>query len=413
MDPRDYIIPDYLTVDCKRMTALSQLSSQLTISEPIAGLRSTLSMGSLAHSLLTPSSVTVDLKPLTMQYATSAIDSLSLLRSATDGLKVSTALTAFSATVNALSVSSQLSESLGKASLSAMKALEPPKLPSLLSDASFRIGVGDTLDRISFATNPYFASANALYSLESQYAVAGSLAPTTINIRELLPVVSPPFLTSLHDNVLALSSATTRILDSFRLDADYLSRIPMDLIRMPGIELYAATQLTASVSLLAPSAIVQRDEDIEEAIVTVIDEFEDRLSGLAGGLVTMYLGGSEAIEWGGADWQRHALTSFRELLTHVLQKLAPDNEVLATATPDDLHNGRPTRKARLRFIFRAQSGPEIARFFEADLKAALELFDLLNSSTHRLDSNATPDQAHYLRGRIAGLVSSMLAAQGY
>lgn len=297
--------------------------------------------------------------------------------------------------------------------MGALKALEVPKIPSFLSDASFRVGVEDTLGRISFATEPYFASASALYSLEAQFAVAGSLAQATNNIKDFLPTISPSYLTSLHQNVSGLSDATTRIVDSFRLEADYLSRVSVDLLRAPGVELYTATQLAASIALIAPSDIIERDDDIEEAIVTVIDEFEHRLGDLDNQLVTMYRGGSEAIERGGSDWQRHALTSFRELLTHVLHRLAPDHEILATATPDDLHQGRLTRKARLRYIFRAQAGPEIARFFDADVKAALELFDLLNNGTHRLDGNATPDQAHYLRGRVAGLVSSMLAAQGF
>ena len=88
-----------------------------------------------------------------------------------------------------------------------------------------------------------------------------------------------------------------------------------------------------------------------------------------------------------------------------MHQLSPDRELLPVVTPDDMHNGKPTRRARLRFIFRDQAGPEIAKFFEADLKAAIELFDLLNSGTHRLDGNATKEQAHYLRGRVAGTLN--------
>jgi hypothetical protein len=107
------------------------------------------------------------------------------------------------------------------------------------------------------------------------------------------------------------------------------------------------------------------------------------------------------------------MTSFRELSMHVLHKLAPDSEVLPKASPADLHEGQPTRKARLRFIFSPVVGPEIAKFFDADMKAAIELFDLLSKGTHKLGNTATQNQIHYLRGRVSGLLASMLSARGY
>lgn len=46
------------------------------------------------------------------------------------------------------------------------------------------------------------------------------------------------------------------------------------------------------------------------------------------------------------------------------------------------------------------------------MKAAVELFELLNTGTHKLEQRATPDQVHYIRGRVVGLLSSMLDARG-
>lgn len=157
----------------------------------------------------------------------------------------------------------------------------------------------------------------------------------------------------------------------------------------------------------------EQDEEIEETIDEAVDSFESRLAALNQDLITTYRGGIEALETGGSDWQRHVMVSFRELTTHVLHMLAPDADVLKRAEPEDLHNGRPTRKARLNYIFAEVAGPEIADFFEADVKAAIALFDLLNNGTHRLEQRASKEQVHYLRGRVAGMIASMLAARGF
>ena len=107
------------------------------------------------------------------------------------------------------------------------------------------------------------------------------------------------------------------------------------------------------------------------------------------------------------------MSSLRELSTHVLHRLAPDNLVLPITPPTDLHEGRPTRKARLRYIFTETVGPEMTAFFEADMKAAVELLELLNAGTHRLGNRATPEQLHYVRSRVVGLLTSMLEARGF
>lgn len=411
-DPRDYILRDPLLVDTGRFGALSSSATALAYTNPMLGATSLISAGSLAHTMLTPSTVFGSHTPVSVQYANTAIRSLAALNTNLSSVSALATLTPYSGAVSALVSGTGLAERLGSVSVKALQDFEPPRIASFLSDASYRVGVSDSLSRISFATEPYFASSNALLGLESRYQLGVTAQALSVNTAAFLPNVSSSYLTELHSGVVGLSSAATSITESFRMSDSLVANTSIDLFRAPGLELYAATRLSASVSL-ADISVIEDDDEVEEQLTTVINSFEARLGGLSRELVVMYRGGSEAIERGGTDWQRHALVSFRELVTHVLHLLSPDKELLRVVSPDDMHNGKPTRRARLRFIFRDQAGPEIAKFFEADLKAALELFDLLNNGTHRLDGNARKEQAHYLRGRVAGLVSSMLAAQGY
>jgi hypothetical protein len=132
--------------------------------------------------------------------------------------------------------------------------------------------------------------------------------------------------------------------------------------------MHASTHAAAAVSLSQASQL-ETDSEIEEILDESADAIESRLAALSQGLVETYRGGMTALERGGPDWQRHSMVSFRELSTHVLHLLAPDDEVIPNASADDLHNGRPTRRARLNHIFIQASGSSIASFYEADREA--------------------------------------------
>jgi len=223
--------------------------------------------------------------------------------------------------------------------------------------------------------------------------------------------VSPESLTHLQNSIASVSSAAHTTWEALRADNSLFAGSSLALLRSPAVELYNTAHLAGAVTLLS-NQLPELDQEIEEVLDETVDELEPRLAALDQALVEVYHGAVAAIETGGPDWQRHSMASFRELTMHVLHKLAPDEQVLPGAQPTDLSDGRPTRKARLSFIFAGVAGPEMANFFEADMKAAIELFNLLNSGTHMLGNKATVEQLHYLRGRVAGLIASMLSARG-
>jgi hypothetical protein len=172
--------------------------------------------------------------------------------------------------------------------------------------------------------------------------------------------------------------------------------------------LYTASKATAVISIHEE---VEVDAPLEESLDQESGAFLARIGELNADLPGLYHGGIEALERGGTDWQRHAMTSFRELATHTLHLLAPDKVVTAIAKPTDIVNGKPTRAVRFNYIFGDAQNGAVSKFYQADMKAAIELFEVLNRGTHELGNRATPGQVRYLRSRLVGLVTSMLDAR--
>ncbi|MDX6574503.1 MAG: hypothetical protein QOE96_456 [Blastocatellia bacterium] len=254
------------------------------------------------------------------------------------------------------------------------------------------------------------ASTRTLLGIESAYAKlldTGFFTSLTAT-----PTEVPSYIKTLHEGLGSLSSAAKSSWDSIALTPAILDRTSLFSARSPSVEIYSASQAAAVISLPL-SNFPPIDAQIEGIIDETVDEFEGRLSLLEPALVEMYHGGIGAMETGGPDWRRQSMTSFRELMTHVMHILAPDAKVKPWAKPQHFDKGRLTRQARLEYIFESVADGEFTGFFKADLKASIELFDLLNNGTHRLTSKATPEQLRYLRGRIVNFITCMLEAKGH
>lgn len=269
-------------------------------------------------------------------------------------------------------------------------------------------GVEDQRGLAHALTSPYLASTESVFSLESTYADILSKHSQEY----LIPGASFESINSLRDDITSLTAAARGTWDLFSEKDTVWGQNTLPMLQYPALGTYTNVQAAGAITL----AFVRQPQanwGLEEMLAERIESFPIRLGSLDPELVEPYYGAIDAIRTGGADWQRHSMTSLRELTTQVLHRLAPNEEILRYATTDDLHNGSPTRRARLEYIFSSVDGPELADFLEADMKATLRLLDLLNSGTHKLGNKATPQQLHYIQGRVAGLLNSMLEVQGY
>lgn len=177
----------------------------------------------------------------------------------------------------------------------------------------------------------------------------------------------------------------------------------------PIAELYAASSTSAAlvgVSIEAPPAMMEAQQE------TLTLQIEPALTRVDVGLIEAYRGAAGVIDRGGPDHVRHFAVSLRELLTHVIHQLAPDEELREwpEATPEDYHNGRPTRRLRLRYIFRDANSTTYTAFIDDDIERTIDMMDMLNADTHRLFTETDTSALRLVLRRVEGLLAILLEA---
>lgn len=180
-----------------------------------------------------------------------------------------------------------------------------------------------------------------------------------------------------------------------------------DIARLPDFLLPGATRemFVAGHAVRVFRTLDEPDEEPQTAQLELVTELETETSVCIGllqtldpGLATPYRGARDALRSGNPDRSRHILTSLRELWNHVLRRIAPDDLVLAWIRGGDhhlLHEGRPTRKARVLYVCRDLNHGPLTDFIDQDTRALVKLLEFFNR-VHELKSELTDDQLRAL-----------------
>lgn len=376
------------------------------------GLGAAINTSLFMRDLITPTSTLLSNRALTTIDMSMNLNSLAGLRAPYDQLHTLRIADNYMGTISTLASVANLAERMQSAFPALSTTNQIPQTTNILGTVPVTTSLANAFTTVCNIAPSYISSASSIYAVESALAHAKTFSATapTLTGKSLLAGTPLGSLDHLHNTISSMSIAAQSVWSGINRTKSIFDLVSTSILRMPAVELYASAHAAASVSL-SRDALPARDNEIEAILEEDGEAIEARLAILHRDLVEMYRGGLHAIEAGGPDWQRHSMTSFREITTQVLHRLAPDKEVIASG--GELHNERPTRRARLIYIFSSVGGGELTKFFESDIKAALELFELLNGGTHRLGGKATPEQFYYLKGRLAGLLSSMLSARGY
>lgn len=127
-------------------------------------------------------------------------------------------------------------------------------------------------------------------------------------------------------------------------------------------------------------------------------------------LLPLWQGAREALNSKNPDRVRHCSVSYREVLTHLLHLLAPDEQVLdwVDEEPDYLHDGRLTRKDRVRYLCRNRKQKDFGPFVVKDVDAVVEIFRLVNKGTHALETDFSARDLLELQIRADNLLLFLL-----
>ena len=191
--------------------------------------------------------------------------------------------------------------------------------------------------------------------------------------------------------------------NSFSQLASSLSGVA-ELTTVPSIVIPSASReiLTAEYAILklCPDTEQAGEDDYSDVITDVREE----TSGVGSlvrkvnpKLADAYQGARDAFRNKNADYARHVLSSLREMWNNLIWTLAPNEQIMSWIgdSGDYLHEGKPTRRARIDYICREFNHAPLSQFMLHDTKAFVEMIGFFNR-VHQLDNGLTDSQLRAL-----------------
>lgn len=262
------------------------------------------------------------------------------------------------------------------------------------------------------------ATANEL-ALKSHYA---SVAESAFLAQERLLRFSPESLgvtagfaagdiSEVRSSFFTLTSSYRALMQSFEENELLIPSFPPIVSLGPSIEVFtSANTLGALSNTLAEESLYetesQTEHDLKEEIEASLDEL---LAALDFTFRDVWRGAKLALRSDNPDRMRHVVVSLRELVNHVLYRIAPNDEIERwTTDPNHFHGGRPTRAARVLYICRGINHGPFTDFISADVKASIECITLFQRGTHELCITFSEYQVKTLAVRTASLLRFLL-----
>lgn len=209
--------------------------------------------------------------------------------------------------------------------------------------------------------------------------------------------IEMPIISGLESSIAHVAASYGNLAESLREISD-ITRLPAFVLPGATREIYATS---FALETLRPWD--ERDEDEAETEIQFVAEAELETSGCIAllqqvdpGLARPYIGARDALYGNNADRARHILSSLRELWNHLLRRLAPDDLVAAwipgvSNQKDLLHEGKPTRRARVLYVCRELNNDPLTDFLMHDTRALVKMIELFNR-VHELETALTDEQ---------------------
>lgn len=207
------------------------------------------------------------------------------------------------------------------------------------------------------------------------------------------------------------------LLQSFNKKENQIVTFPPFVSGLPPIEVLAGADLldTLARTEKGTDQRIEKADDLETEVRKNIEtSLEELLEYVNPKIKRLWQGAKQAFISDNPDKSRHVVISLREMLTQVLHAIAPDSEVRKwSSNPSHLHEGRPTRQARLLYVCRDINHDPFEQFMDRDVKSHLKFIELFQKGTHGLNINFTEQQLKTLLIRTESLVRFLLLTWEY
>jgi len=216
--------------------------------------------------------------------------------------------------------------------------------------------------------------------------------------------------TSIQDGFLGLSNSYSDLFVSIGNTQPSFCSLPSSISIFPADEYFRSASLLKQATSPWGSRDYPEDRISEKGPEsTASDPLQVQLEGMDANFGTMLKGAVQALRSDNPDKARHFSISLRELFTHVLHKLSPDDDLRKWSNNrDDYHNDRPTRRARLKYICRNINETSFESFVEADTKTSIKFLRLFHGGTHSTRPGYSDPQLKAMLVRMKGLLSFLI-----
>jgi len=234
--------------------------------------------------------------------------------------------------------------------------------------------------------------ADSLDLIQNVHSVAQDMLASFQSLQEVL----------IDRNTLIIGKSFSQLLDRYS-DLYSLSEamirlpeIPEALIGFPPVELFNSSRLIHSLHIGfdddgsdSPGAMSSEPQEPDDSFIGLLAQFDPRF-------VAVWKGARESAISDNPDRVRHTATSLRELVRHLIEQIAPDDQVKQwTKDPEHYYNEGLTRGARLDYICRSITTKAFSAFLVKDMKLLAEFFNLYNKGTHELPSRMDANELNF------------------
>jgi len=186
-----------------------------------------------------------------------------------------------------------------------------------------------------------------------------------------------------------------------------------DTAKAPAQDYYLNTQLLKIVSSPEEDEIEAEALDLE-----IAEENEDTIKRylpiVHKDLPELWEGALQAMQSNNPDKIRHMITSLRELYTHVLHILVPDDQYAQwDVKKENYHEGRPTRRGRFLYLSRNLdgSGSQFAKLLRLEIDSTLAMIELFQAGTHGIKPSIAPNELQFIKIKAESTLRTFLSLE--
>lgn len=169
------------------------------------------------------------------------------------------------------------------------------------------------------------------------------------------------------------------------------------------------TETVDTYNLLVKPDDIPKSQQASELLLD--SSFEQILGAVDSEFIHIWQGALWALNPKNTDRARQFMTSSRELIRLIIEKVAPsDKVILYSPSCERDQNNRPTRRSKLKYLCRNLPCMGMSEFVESDIQSTIDLYDLLSGGTHRQRNTSSDEALLAIKDRVqhcAGFVISI------